>query len=412
MWFLRCERFIVPTVLQKPHVFHFHFGEGIDTYDAFGNLTGVVLPDSTAITYILDGEGRRIGKKVDGTLIQGFLYQDALRPIAELDGAGNVISQFVYATRLNAPDYLIKNGRTYRILADQLGSPRLVLDTQTGQVAQRLDYDVFGAIMFDSNPGFQPFGFAGGLYDRHTGLTHFGAREYDAEIGRWTSKDPLVFGGGDTNLYRYAGNDPVNWVDFTGAFPFLAIAAGFLIGAAFDLGVQLLTGKCKIDWKEALISGLAGSLGAGVGMGVSALTKSLVLRAALNAGASALIGAGATYVLGQWRGQPARTSEMITSGGISALFGAAGSLIGDSVNAGVGALSRWSQARAQARFMNAGPSKWVALNQGHFNAPLIRPRSSPNLGISAGDGVGIGVSNSGSFLPTFGGSELQACPCK
>jgi RHS repeat-associated protein len=58
-------------------------------------------------------------------------------------------------------------------------------------------------ITADTNPGFQPFGFAGGLYDVDTGLTRFGARDYDAFTGRWTSKDPIRFAGGDANLYGY-----------------------------------------------------------------------------------------------------------------------------------------------------------------------------------------------------------------
>ena len=44
----------------------------------------------------------------------------------------------------------------------------------------------------------------------------FGARDYYAETGRWTAKDPLLFDGGDTNLYAYALGDPVNHVDFSG----------------------------------------------------------------------------------------------------------------------------------------------------------------------------------------------------
>ena len=41
----------------------------------------------------------------------------------------------------HVPDYMVRDGRTYRIISDHLGSVRLVIDTQTGAVAQRLDYD-------------------------------------------------------------------------------------------------------------------------------------------------------------------------------------------------------------------------------------------------------------------------------
>ncbi|MEK6725852.1 MAG: RHS repeat-associated core domain-containing protein [Deltaproteobacteria bacterium] len=133
-------------------------------------------------------------------------------------GAGNVVSRFVYANNTNIPEYMIKGGITYRIITDHLGSPRLVVNASTGAIAQQLDYNEFGEVINDTNPGFQPFGFAGGLYDRDTRLTRFGARDYDAETGKWTAKDPIGFAGGDMSLYGYVGNNPVNWIDPSGLF--------------------------------------------------------------------------------------------------------------------------------------------------------------------------------------------------
>ena len=69
--------------------------------------------------------------------------------------------------------------------------------------------------MLDTNPGFQPFGYAGGLYDTDTGLVRFGARDYDAQVGRWTAKDPIGLEGG-LNTYLYANGDPLRYTDPTG----------------------------------------------------------------------------------------------------------------------------------------------------------------------------------------------------
>lgn len=88
-------------------------------------------------------------------------------------------------------------------------------------------FDEFGNVLNDTNPGFQPFGFAGGLYDADTGLVRFGARDYDAETGRWTAKDPSLFDGGDTNLYGYVLGDPLNVSDPSGLRPNAASACKF-----------------------------------------------------------------------------------------------------------------------------------------------------------------------------------------
>jgi len=80
-----------------------------------------------------------------------------------------------------------------------------------------------------------PFGFAGGLYDSDTKLTHFGYREYDPYTGKWTAKDPLLFGGGDSNLYGYVLGDPVNLVDPSGLSD-VNSGGGYGVGAMLIFG--------------------------------------------------------------------------------------------------------------------------------------------------------------------------------
>ena len=150
----------------------------------------------------------------------GPTHRDSLNPVAELDASGNLVAQYVYATKPNVPDYVIKwpgGVRTvYRILSDHLGSPLLAVDVATGEVAFEAEYGPFGQRTLLSPPDtedWMPFGFAGGLYDQDTGLVRLGARDYDPMTGRWTTKDPIKFQGGQANLYVYVGGDPVNGID-------------------------------------------------------------------------------------------------------------------------------------------------------------------------------------------------------
>lgn len=184
-------------------------------YDTLGNLIQVTLPNGDVITYTIDGRGRRVGKSVNGVRVKGWLYADQLRPIAELDGDGNLVSRFVYGTRANVPDYMIRGGATYRIYSDHLGSPRVIADAVTGEVVQRMDFHVFGELMQDSNPAWQPFGFAGGLNDPDTTLLRFGARDYDVVAGRWLAKDPVGLKAG-LNTYEYVGGRPADRRDSSG----------------------------------------------------------------------------------------------------------------------------------------------------------------------------------------------------
>lgn len=183
------------------------------TYDDFGNLRRVALPGGDVIEYLIDGLNRRIGKRVNGALVQGFLYMNQLEPVAELDGSGNVVARFLYADRPHVPAYIVKGGASYRVIADHLGSVRLVVHSETGVVAQAIEYDEYGRVLSDSNPGFQPFGFAGGIDDRNTGLVRFGVRDFSPTFGRWLATDRLHLVNGAYNRYFYCGGNPLGCVD-------------------------------------------------------------------------------------------------------------------------------------------------------------------------------------------------------
>ncbi len=187
------------------------------TYDLRGALARVALPSGLTLDYVLDGFGRRIGKEVNGVLQKGWLYDTNDRPVAEL--ASVATNCFVFADQSSTPSFMMNGTNAYALISDERGSVRFVINTLDGTVAQALDYDEFGRVASDSNPGFQPFGFAGGLYDPDTGLVRFGARDYDSRTGRWTSRDPIGFACGGFNLYAYASYDPVNVTDPSGTGP-------------------------------------------------------------------------------------------------------------------------------------------------------------------------------------------------
>jgi RHS repeat-associated protein len=189
-------------------------GTDVTTYDysSRGGLLVVTLPDGRIIEYVHDPLGRRIAKKINGVIVEKYLWQNLTRLLAVYDGSDNLLQRFEYADG-RMPVAMTSGGSTYYLTYDQVGSLRIVADA-SGNVVKRIEYDSFGNIIDDTNPTFEvPFGFAGGLYDRDTGLVRFGYRDYDPDIGRWTAKDPILFAGGDTDLYGYCVNDAINLVD-------------------------------------------------------------------------------------------------------------------------------------------------------------------------------------------------------
>ena len=194
-------------------------GSDVTTYDysSRGELQSVTLPDGTVISYEHDPLGRRIAKKVNGAVVEKYIWRGMTTLLAVYDGSDNLLMRFEYADD-RMPVAAMIGGATYYLAYDQVGTLKAVTNA-SGTVVKQIDYDSFGNIISDSNPSFViPFGFAGGLHDRDTGLVRFGYRDYAPEIGRWTAKDPIFFDGGGPNLYGYVACDPINGVDPEGLF--------------------------------------------------------------------------------------------------------------------------------------------------------------------------------------------------
>jgi len=170
-------------------------------------------------------------------VVEKYLWANLTTLLAIYDKDDNLIQRFEYADQ-RVPISMTSNGQKYYLHYDQVGTLKAVTDT-THNIIKEISYDTYGNILSDSNPSFKvPFGFAGGLYDEDTKLTRFGYRDYDAYTAKWTAKDPIDFGGGDSNLYGYVLGDPVDFVDPTGKV--LTVGIGAVAGAVAGLIVGLV----------------------------------------------------------------------------------------------------------------------------------------------------------------------------
>ncbi len=244
-------------------------------YSSTGELVSVTLPDGTEITYVHDPLGRRIAKKNNGTIVEKYLWSGQTTLLAVFDGNDNLLQRFEYGDG-RMPCAMTANGNTYYLAYDQVGTLRLVTDT-AGVAIKQIDYDSFGNIIVDTNPSFTiPFGFAGGLHDRDTDLVRFGYRDYMPKTGKWTAKDPIGFAGGDSNLYGYVLNDPVNFIDPTGESGLPGLIIGIVAGAYGGFTAGMASGNIKTGILSGIIGGIAGGFVGVVHPGLSAKAGGII----------------------------------------------------------------------------------------------------------------------------------------
>lgn len=127
-----------------------------------------------------------------------------------------------YETLDESEQYLFNHSRIkqYYYHRDHQNSI-IALSDQNAQIVEYYEYDTYGnitkadVIQDDEGKAIQtlnPYRYTGREYDTDD-LYYYRARYYDPTIGRFITPDPIGFLGGDTNFYRYVGNDPINHID-------------------------------------------------------------------------------------------------------------------------------------------------------------------------------------------------------
>ena len=117
---------------------------------------------------------------------------------------------------------LVNSTPTYHYyLKDHLGNNRVVID-EHGKVEQVNHYYAFGGLMSESTGGgAQPYKYNGKELDHMHGLDwyDYGARHYDAVLGRWMCVDPLAEKYVSISPYSYCKSSPMNYIDEKGLYP-------------------------------------------------------------------------------------------------------------------------------------------------------------------------------------------------
>ena len=246
----------------------FEFKDGVKqvgeyTYDANGNLTkdlnkgitdiqynclnlpsAVTFSDGSTITYVYaaDGTKLRTVHKIGGAT-------------TTTDYCGNVVYENgAQKLLITEEGYItLSDNKYYYYLKDHQGNNRVVIN-QSGAAEETNHYYLFGGV-FASSTSTQPYKYNSKEYDTKKGLNwyDYGARHYDAVLGRFMTVDPLAEKYYSESLYTYCYSNPINCIDPNGkdgiyiAFPDYKISTPIgKIGNLGHAGVLLIDNKTGV----------------------------------------------------------------------------------------------------------------------------------------------------------------------
>jgi len=203
------------------------------SYDADGNAIGRTIAGS-AQTLTWDAEGH-LAKVVEGSKTSEFLYDADGNRLIRRDP--DAVTLYLGATelKLTKSTSAVSATRYYKVgsvtavrtsagltfeAADRLGTAQLSINATDLTAVQRR-YLPFGELRGTAPTWPTEKGYVAGTVDSSTGLTHLGAREYDADTGRFISVDPIIDFSSpqQMNAYSYANNTPLTLSDPSGLEP-------------------------------------------------------------------------------------------------------------------------------------------------------------------------------------------------
>jgi RHS repeat-associated protein len=180
-------------------------------WDAADRLVKITR-NGNVTEFIYDGLSRRVAEKLNGSITRRWVWCGN-ELCEERDAAGSTVTKRFFKQGEQI------SGANYYFTRDHLGSIREMVASNGTTIKARYDYDPFGRRsnnLINNNPAEADFGFTGHYFHQASGLYLALYRAYDANLGRWLSRDPYKKSVAKRALYVYCKNEPINSRDSYG----------------------------------------------------------------------------------------------------------------------------------------------------------------------------------------------------